>query len=278
MRARWLLLAALAGCGDSSSTAPEDLSVSLDQAALDQSVPDLRLPPIDGCIICPEDLQGVADLNDVDLATGEDLSRPQAFADLGCAQCDGGVCDPLTGQCAVCSSANDTCPDGQHCTRNEMFCMSGVPDPCPPQFVCVSSDKSCGPNGCCRMPCTPSPGGPLCYGGFVCVPSADCPPTGCCVPPTGCQPGCKSDAECRASAGDGGTSFTRCCNGQCVDSANDQLHCGTCGISCAASGTFCCCGLCTTPSCGIEQTDPNNCGACGHVCGSGQACVNGNCQ
>jgi hypothetical protein len=279
MAARWLLLAALAGCGDSAPSSPEDLAMSFDQSVPDQAVPpDLRVPPIDGCVFCIEDLQSTPDFASSDLAYF-DLSRPSFDlawnADLSCGVCDGGVCDPLLGACAACSTANDSCADGMHCTRLGMPCMSG-PLPCAPGFFCLTSDTSCGPNGCCRMPC--GAGEFPCGSSEVCAQAPGCPPFGCCFPPTACAPGCKRDSECQAIA-DGGGTFARCCNGQCVDSSGDNNNCGVCNNDCALTGSgSCCCGYCVVGTCTITQTSPLNCGYCGHVCGNTQVCVAGNCQ
>lgn len=63
----------------------------------------------------------------------------------------------------------------------------------------------------------------------------------------------------------------------CVGSQTDPNNCGTCGHVCPASNA-CVNGVCT---CTGSLTDPNNCGACGHVCpGASNAtatCSNGVC-
>ncbi|HZQ34386.1 MAG TPA: hypothetical protein VFD32_00520, partial [Dehalococcoidia bacterium] len=204
-----------------------------------------------------------------------DLNLPP---DLSCGgDCDGGRCDPLTATCGQCSPGNDTCPDGQRCTRaGGIACNQPTVTGCNPGTICMPSDTSCGSWGCCRMPCS---GGEFpCPVGLVCVQDGDCVPSGCCVPPPACAPGCKSDGECQ-SISDGGGSLARCCNGQCLDGTSDDFNCGSCGYSCAAVGATCCCGACSGSGCSaILQTSPLNCGSCGHVCGSGQVCVNGNCQ
>jgi hypothetical protein len=63
----------------------------------------------------------------------------------------------------------------------------------------------------------------------------------------------------------------RACNG------NTRRLCGSCGAYvCCATGTVCCNGSCTS-----LNSDPNNCGACGNVCGgSSPVCIQavcGNC-
>jgi hypothetical protein len=278
MRARWLLLAALAGCGDSAPSSPEDLAMSLDLSVLDLSVPDqavpppdLHVPPIDGCLFCIEDLQSTPDFASSDFA-GFDMSQPffdlASNPDLSCGACDGGVCDPLIGACAECSPANDTCADGTYCTRPAMACNPTAPQPCLSGTFCLTTDTSCGPYGCCRAPC--GAGEFPCAVGFACAQFAGCPPFGCCFSPAECVSGCKSDAECQAIS-DGGGSFARCCNGQCLDTSHDNAHCGSCNGSCGPGTT--CCGSCIDLA-----TDRNNCGVCGRVCGNTQVCAGGGCQ
>jgi hypothetical protein len=82
------------------------------------------------------------------------------------------------------------------------------------------------------------------------------------------------------------------CGGLCVPI--DTSNCGACGTQCASSdgGTATCTEFAGTYSCGVacggslthcgascvdSQTDPNNCGRCGHSCVAG-ACVAGQCQ
>src|SRR5262249_4474060 len=46
-----------------------------------------------------------------------------------------------------------------------------------------------------------------------------------------------------------------------------------CGRRCCVKGEICCDGACRHVA-----SDPHNCGACGHACPKGAACVNGQCQ
>ena len=97
------------------------------------------------------------------------------------------------------------------------------------------------------------------------------------------------------------TCMNTMCGAQCVDTATDSNHCGSCTFACA-SGQSCVQGKCTTggPSdsgpggdggkcptgealcgstCVNEQTDSNHCGNCTTMCLSGlEACSMGSCS
>ena len=95
-----------------------------------------------------------------------------------------------------------------------------------------------------------------------------------------CGPECRSNPDC-ARLGGG----TLCCDGQCVNPANDPKNCGACGSACAAPANgspACVAGHCVSLGCGqgLEEcdhnpatycetsiaSDPSHCGKCGNVC------------
>ena len=92
---------------------------------------------------------------------------------------------------------------------------------------------------------------------------------------TGSSPGTGGSPAC-------GLGSSRCSDGICSsDSDPDHCgeNCGACGAGalcssaecvCASVGQMICNGVCVSSS-------TLNCGGCGHVCGSGQSCVNGIC-
>lgn len=79
----------------------------------------------------------------------------------------------------------------------------------------------------------------------------------------------------------------------CVNTSQDIQNCGTCGKTCEAQkgdkcvGGQCKCGFapectgqekCCDTGCKNVLTDNNNCGDCGQACGTGLACVDGQCK
>ena len=75
------------------------------------------------------------------------------------------------------------------------------------------------------------------------------------------------------------------CNGACIDTSSDMLHCGSCDNACpqgtACQGSQCICeggGSLCGGNCLDVTSDALNCGACGNACAPGQACVSGSCQ
>ena len=174
------------------------------------------------------------------------------------ASCDqgmpGGVCAASTGGFGVCCEGffNNTCAD-------------------------LSSDaQNC---GSCGWTC---PTGQTCVGGA------------CTGTPSGCGLGHHAEF-CDVDAGTADV----CCASGCVDTQTDSQNCGYCGNACYG-GLACVGGTCTaltctasteTAPCAVDggagnccssscvdlETDPHNCGDCGHGCAGSTTCAHGGC-
>lgn len=70
------------------------------------------------------------------------------------------------------------------------------------------------------------------------------------------------------------------CDGICTFLSNDPNNCGACGNVCGEATPYCSWGLCWDSACGGADLnwDSNNCGACGNVCPWGTFCVWGVCE
>ncbi len=164
----------------------------------------------------------------------------------------------IEGKCGQCTNdPSDTCPDGLYCL---------------PTHECAPGCKS--DAECARI----APGAPYCnVARHQCVscrgpddckalPNQECGPSGVCADK------CTSDAGGAGSCDDG----KACCNGLCVDTADDAFNCGACGNTCSGASPRCCNGLCAD-----TQNDEDNCGACGTACvtTNGQpSCLAGSCR
>ena len=70
------------------------------------------------------------------------------------------------------------------------------------------------------------------------------------------------------------------CNGTCTSVGFDPDNCGACGSVCGGSTPYCTDGICTETYCnGADLNwDSNNCGTCGIVCPEQTACSFGICE
>ncbi len=222
--------------------------------------------------------------------------------------CDYGVCRPTP----TCGPANS----GANCP----LATGGVGQCCGGQ--CVNRTTNAQNCGACGASCAP---GDVCTQGNCTLPDAgyaggcagECPAGTFCdgnkCLKTSCAPGSTGEV-CGFGVGVGSNAYQaitgRCCNGSCVDLAQDPLNCATCGASCASGlcvqggpfgipgggacytpassncgfggctgDTFCAGGRCVQRSCtsgfsgGTCQTSASEAGMCCPQ-GFGSVCVN----
>ncbi len=211
-----------------------------------------------------------------------------------------GACGIACGPGALC--VNNVCAPAATCdpAHNNLSCLtsSGADGVCC-EGVCTevgANDQNC---GACGRTC---PTGASCgfnYCGPDCSDSS-CPSSMRCALTGPCETTvCSAQLENYECVGtnDAGSSYLGlCCASACADYLNDPSNCGACGQACA-NGSFCSNGGCVgNPICGdvsvgtacstslggrgqccggscvdIEH-DPQNCGACGLGCATGQIC------
>lgn len=121
---------------------------------------------------------------------------------------------------------------------------------------CATTGDKCGQGGCCI--------GDTCYFG-VCHNCKDdgnpCQTSGDCCS-TVCSQGACAQLDCGPLLS---------CGSYCVDSANDENNCGSCGHACGFTQS-CCGGVCADLS-----SDDNHCGVCDNTCGPSDDCASGTC-
>ena len=227
----------------------------------------------------------------------------------GLVECTG-VCVDKTTSIANCGACGNSCVSPVNGTAT---CVSGTCG-----FTCNSGFTTCGascvdtsvdPNNCgscshiCSAGCSNGSCEPTCSDGFKngSETDIDCG-GGTCSP---CADGkmCSGDTDCASDICISGRCVT-CpagqtpCNDMCVSIGADPGNCGECGHVCALghATSGCSNGQCTVAACnagwadcngnasdGCEVnigSDPNNCGACGHICSSNNgtaSCSNGAC-
>lgn len=181
-------------------------------------------------------------------------------------------CDPKNGGAPELPNAYYGCVNSQcgrmKCKPYFANCDTSTGNGCETFLVTNENCGACG-NAC--------PDGHACRLDEHMVPRCMCPPD-----KTYCESWCDGDV----------------CSGRCVDLTSDQDNCGACGVGCyvpARNATSTCnygtcvmdcnegradCNNSQSDGCEVNiDSDPRNCGACGHVCDAvaGQACVAGRC-
>ncbi len=167
--------------------------------------------------------------------------------------CGGGAC-PACGLGQGCLIGSDC--QSQVCSGGT--CVS----------ACPTGDVNCG--GVCTNPASDPANCGGC--GHVC-PAGDSCVSGVCQAPSSCSDGMKDGTETGVDCGGGVCPACGLGQGCLIGSDCQSLLCsgGTC-VSACPTGDVSCGGVCTNPA-----SDPGNCGACGHACPTGAACISGAC-
>lgn len=224
------------------------------------------------------------------------------------------VTDPLN--CNMCGNRCPTVPNGTGgcaasacgvgmCNTGFQDCNGMASDGCE---VGTTNDPShC---GSCARQCTVANGQPGCVNSACTVASCSNGFSDCnMMPGDGCEVNTTNDVmHCGTCAGacnlpnavpvcSGATCKVQSCNGtfaDCnmnagdgceIDTSSNAAHCGSCATACSATfscvASACACAGALPNACAGAcknfQTDPNNCGACGHDC-LGGGCSAGACQ
>jgi hypothetical protein len=168
-----------------------------------------------------------------------------------------GYCADLDFDADNCGGCGKSCPLNGECANGVCVCPTTAPTVCEAHGLPICVDVTTG------------------YGGHFC---GGCEAVDCLETQTCCAGQCVGSdvhhcgaacTECRQTPG------TRpgCCDGACVDLANDKANCGRCGRACPP-GQHCGQGTCqgrTGPPCRGGVCGP------GCVCPPGRTCVNGRC-
>jgi len=174
-----------------------------------------------------------------------------------------------------CGSCGTVCTSSQTCSAGVCVAQSNG-NQCTSASTCPTPSNSCQQSTCSAGTC----GVINSAAGIACTISS--------------QSGtCDGSGNCVTSCPAGQTT----CNNTCVNTQTDSNNCGSCGTACAPLSNAvnaCIAGACGISQCnsgylncdnfagnGCEvnsQNDIKNCGACGHVCATGQSCAAGVCQ
>ncbi len=82
---------------------------------------------------------------------------------------------------------------------------------------------------------------------------------------------CAGECPCASDActEDCASSGFVCCDGRCVNTSNDKLNCGACGIECPGTTPYCDMGSCSAPPCDAATSCLAGQECCGTTCCSG---------
>ena len=213
-----------------------------------------------------------------------------------CGTCSGDTTCNASGRC-VCSGGLTNCSSSCVNTNTDPSNCGGCGVTCGADEVCDAGScecvsdctgRECGDDGCGGS-CGTCTGGMTCDGSFQCT----CP-TGL----DDCGGTCTDLSSDRSHCGDCATACTvgeGCDDGECITDCTPDCtgrecgddgcgsSCGECevGLVCDVEG-HCGCGDdaldCGDGVCVDPQTDPDNCGGCGTVCGDDESCVDGSCS
>ncbi len=222
--------------------------------------------------------------------------------------CENGTCQKPN-QCGNCTAPNATtgCVMGacaiQSCNQGFGDCDANYANGCETNLLtdannCGACGQAC-QNGACVNgvcmgnnmcgPCNLAHATSACNNNVCSIASCDAGYADCDADPKdGCEVATASDGNNCGACGKVCANGTTCMNGQCVANNN----CGMCAAPNAKAA--CAMGACVIAQCnqgfadcdqlyadGCEtnvSSDPNNCGACGQVCGGQKMCVNGLCN
>ncbi len=211
----------------------------------------------------------------------------QCGCSIGKIDCNGKCVDPRfdDNNCKTCGNACEV-PAGA-CTNMPPNTVYGCADAECGRLKCQGSYQDCNgdlSSGCASDGCeTDTTDRNNCGGcGIQCLPGQECSydDSG----QLGCRDACGKDGRVK-------------CGGSCRDLLTDRFNCGMCGLGCegrANEVSACKKGLCVTEcrpgfadcngdrsdGCEVDvNSDPSNCGACGHECdlAAGQPCIEGKC-
>ncbi|MBE2249327.1 MAG: hypothetical protein IAE78_07235 [Myxococcus sp.] len=184
--------------------------------------------------------------------------------------CSNGACRPTP----TCTLTNDgtACPlsPGQP----GLCCGGACVDALSSATNCGQCNAGCGAGASCRNgQCNRPDGGfSSCFSassGDPCPASTACAANKCV--PLACPPGSSGGACAYGRTSTNGAGL--CCQGRCVDPAQDPANCGSCGRPCVN-------GLCLPGDFGNEAIclPPNPGTTCMQSCGVGTFCLNGRCE